>query len=143
MPHRYPDLELDRRLDRLNEAIVEAEAALRLANLRVGASILLDPNTNDHRLGFGKTPGGWRLYIERGVGDRQPLINASQEVRVLAAKRLETLFKTLVDTADERADSVDDATKTFLQFARELRAVSGAAESSDESDDPPAEGAAR
>jgi hypothetical protein len=103
--------------DELNAALTRAEKAIASLRLGVTASVTLSeqreedaPYTRLECLTFGKDGAHWRLLIERGIEDEPetwtstPLVNASREVRVLAADRLPELLEKLIANAEEQVE---------------------------------------
>lgn len=114
---------LSARLDRLNSAIERAERALLQINLCVKGEVKLypmDPDTKEV-LGYAKIGTAWRLYVD-AKGQRQPLSNAPQEIRLVAAVRVDELLQVLLDKANARASEIEVATMKYQTFANQLLA---------------------
>lgn len=112
---------LGEKTDRLNEALREAEAALRSLNLGVTATtpLALDA-TRVGVLGFGKIDNEWILfYAPRETAlDVTALCNANRAVRVAATKVLPALLVELQRQARTEEAGVEAAITAAREFAR-------------------------
>jgi hypothetical protein len=99
--------------DDLNEQLTQAEKVLKDFRLGVRASIQLridDDGRHDY-LVFGKYDSAWHLIYESDYEGKEDslrsslLVNASREVRLLAAGNLEVLLAAMLDVAEE---SIED-----------------------------------
>ena len=104
--------------DAYNESLLRAEAAFKALNLGVTAVVELEPNESDRSgwsqlIRFGKHGHEWRLLLESGPegGEEEewsisPLVNASKEIRLLAANRLPDLLGALMTRAREEVEEI-------------------------------------
>jgi hypothetical protein len=108
--------------ERLNEALLRAEAAIADLHLGVSASVFLRAG---EMLRFQKDGKVWRLFVEMGDDtDRHLhlLVHASREVRVLAAARLPMLVEKMVSEVEETAKLVETAAAESSEFVEVLKA---------------------
>jgi hypothetical protein len=103
--------------DGLNTRLSRAEQVFASLGLGVSASVCLTPPTSDdlwfQNLNFQKEGNEWRLVLESGEhGDepeywsQSPLLSASREVRLKAARLLPELLEALILQAEQQAASM-------------------------------------
>ena len=106
-------------IDRLNEALRDAEDALAELGLGVAASVSL----GEHELHYFKRGARWGLFVRLSHGDEVPILSAAKAIRVAAADRLDDLEGALRKASDDQEFRIIDAIKKARDFAERLRMV--------------------
>lgn len=104
--------------DELNVVISRAEKVLAQMALGVRAEVPLPDSASDpigRRLGFGKGPSGWGLYVRTDHGNN-PLSNTSRETRMDAVVRIPDLVEALRTEAVYQEQVVRDVTHRLSDY---------------------------
>jgi hypothetical protein len=106
-------------MDELNNVWMSVEAYFCDLNLGVSAEVPLA--VGDRRvLRFSREKDEWVLSIlETGSTYWSPILNASREVRVLAASRVSALEEALLAKTKVQYEAVKTASETLRSFLRE------------------------
>lgn len=112
------------KLDRLNEALMAAEARLYALNLGAAAET---PMGNDVHLMWAKHDRKWGLYVyiygeaHRGAKAPMqfvPILQAEADHRVLAAGHLDPLLKAIQIASGEKLRGIEEAIAAAQAFAQ-------------------------
>jgi hypothetical protein len=114
--------------DELNTALTEAEQALISLELGVHGWVVIaaQENGRGRSLDFGKLDGAWRLYTETTAdawassNGAMPLVNASREVRILAASKFPDLVSDLMAKVRTEVERVKESTAAVRSVVAEL-----------------------
>ena len=104
--------------DELNVVICRAEKVLEQLALGVRAEVPLPDSVSDpigRRLGFGKGPAGWGLYVRTDHGVN-PLCNTSRETRTDAVVRIPDLVEALRAEAVYQEQAIRDVTQRLSEY---------------------------
>lgn len=130
---------LDAGYSDLAAALSLAEATLRAVGIKLYARVRLKSedaqNGYEHLtlLVYDNPRGEWGLFIETGIDgesetwESRPLLNASRDLRVMAAERLLELWDDLLERVErERIRTVRAAAKA-LEFVAKIKAAKAGA----------------
>lgn len=111
--------ETDKETGHLNDLYVRVEEHLRYLEVRAPVMVPLDET---HTLFWGKNNKVWGFYVSNGEHET-PLIYTSRALRVLAAKPMQVLLRSCLNTAEDHYRDVKEAVEIVKVFEDQLREV--------------------
>lgn len=114
---------LDSASDRLNEALTQAENAIK--DLRLGVAATVFFKDGKHKLAFSKTDQQWQLTIEYPNSEYASVRNAPRSLRLQVPQLLPALAVALVEAVKVEAHRVGCATVDLEQFIDSIRLSRG------------------
>lgn len=107
--------------DDLNAALAEIEAHPAL-HLGVAAKV---QGPDGHIYGFGKMPGGWRLFVVDEKGSRQPVQSMSRVARLAIVDLLPAIVASIRENARAELERTQAAASSLRAFTASLNSVVG------------------